>query len=117
LLLNDSIYIVLIPLLLLRLLYDLWAELVFIGRQDAGQRMGFEETYFSAFCYLLLFSVSWKCQAAELDMAQTAVLEVDASWNLSRKIPDTLFGLFFEVRLCLFSFWFSTSFSHHSHGH
>ncbi|EEC67602.1 hypothetical protein OsI_34972 [Oryza sativa Indica Group] len=29
-------------------------------------------------------------------MAQTAVLEVDASWNLSRKIPDTLFGLFFE---------------------
>ncbi|KAF2909334.1 hypothetical protein DAI22_11g018700 [Oryza sativa Japonica Group] len=58
--------------------------------------MGFEETYFSAFCYLLLFSVSWKCQAAELDMAQTAVLEVDASWNLSRKIPDTLFGLFFE---------------------
>uniref|UniRef100_A0A0E0FA84 non-reducing end alpha-L-arabinofuranosidase n=1 Tax=Oryza meridionalis TaxID=40149 RepID=A0A0E0FA84_9ORYZ len=63
---------------------------------DAGQRMGFKETYFSAFCYLLLFSVSWKCQAAELDMAQTAVLEVDASWNLSRKIPDTLFGLFFE---------------------
>ncbi|XP_052136084.1 alpha-L-arabinofuranosidase 1-like [Oryza glaberrima] len=58
--------------------------------------MGFKETYFSAFCYLLLFSVSCKCQAAELDMAQTAVLEVDASWNLSRKIPDTLFGLFFE---------------------
>uniref|UniRef100_A0A0E0MJ89 non-reducing end alpha-L-arabinofuranosidase n=1 Tax=Oryza punctata TaxID=4537 RepID=A0A0E0MJ89_ORYPU len=58
--------------------------------------MGFKETFFSAFCYLLLFSVSCKCLAAELDMVQTAGLEVDASWNLSRKIPDTLFGLFFE---------------------
>uniref|UniRef100_A0A0D9XWK1 non-reducing end alpha-L-arabinofuranosidase n=1 Tax=Leersia perrieri TaxID=77586 RepID=A0A0D9XWK1_9ORYZ len=56
--------------------------------------MGFRDAYFPTFCSLLLFCFS--CLSAELGLAQTALVEVDASWNLSRKIPDTLFGLFFE---------------------
>ncbi|PNT77043.1 hypothetical protein BRADI_1g57017v3 [Brachypodium distachyon] len=49
---------------------------------------------------LLLLSLSCEySQAAESDYLQaqnTALLEVDASWKVARKIPQTLFGLFFE---------------------
>ncbi|XP_062197585.1 alpha-L-arabinofuranosidase 1-like isoform X2 [Phragmites australis] len=48
------------------------------------------------FCSFLLFSVSCKGLAAELEGTQAALLQVDASWRLARKIPETLFGLFFE---------------------
>ncbi|CAM0883964.1 unnamed protein product [Alopecurus aequalis] len=44
---------------------------------------------------LLLLSVSHECLAAELDQPQ-ALLEVNASSEAARKIPQTLFGLFFE---------------------
>jgi hypothetical protein len=41
--------------------------------------------------------LSCQCLAAELDQVQTALLEVNTSWEAARKIPQTLFGLFFEV--------------------
>ncbi|XP_037429950.1 alpha-L-arabinofuranosidase 1-like isoform X2 [Triticum dicoccoides] len=47
-------------------------------------------------CSLLLLSLSCGCLAAESEGAQTALLEVDTSWKAARKIPQTLFGLFFE---------------------
>ncbi|KAK3136041.1 hypothetical protein QOZ80_5BG0427230 [Eleusine coracana subsp. coracana] len=53
--------------------------------------------YSCAIIVSLLFSVS--CNnglAAELESRQIARLDVDASWKLARKIPETLFGLFFE---------------------
>ncbi|TVU27133.1 hypothetical protein EJB05_29715 [Eragrostis curvula] len=46
--------------------------------------------------FFLLFSVSCRSLAAELEGNQTAVVEVDASWRNARKIPETLFGVFFE---------------------
>lgn len=53
-------------------------------------------------CSLLLLSLSCGCLAAESEGAQTALLEVDTSWKVARKIPQTLFGLFFEVHVKLF---------------
>ncbi|KAM0892406.1 hypothetical protein ACQ4PT_025770 [Festuca glaucescens] len=50
----------------------------------------------TVFCTLLLLTLSCDCLAADLDLAQTAVLEVNTSWVAARKIPQTLFGLFFE---------------------
>ncbi|VAI30061.1 unnamed protein product [Triticum turgidum subsp. durum] len=47
-------------------------------------------------CLLLLFCVSCKCSASEFEITQVARLGVDASSHLARKIPDTLFGIFFE---------------------
>ncbi|KAM3293153.1 hypothetical protein ACQJBY_036616 [Aegilops geniculata] len=47
-------------------------------------------------CSLLLLSLSCGCLAAESEGGQTALLEVDTSWKAARKIPQTLFGLFFE---------------------
>ncbi|VAI04060.1 unnamed protein product [Triticum turgidum subsp. durum] len=47
-------------------------------------------------CLLLLFCLGCKCLALELEATQTATLKVDASSQLARKIPDTLFGMFFE---------------------
>ncbi|KAF7071710.1 hypothetical protein CFC21_076972 [Triticum aestivum] len=47
-------------------------------------------------CFLLLFCVSCKCSASEFEITQVASLGVDASSHLARKIPDTLFGIFFE---------------------
>uniref|UniRef100_A0A0E0RD94 non-reducing end alpha-L-arabinofuranosidase n=1 Tax=Oryza rufipogon TaxID=4529 RepID=A0A0E0RD94_ORYRU len=58
--------------------------------------MGSKDAFFCTFCSLLLFCFSSKCLSSELDLPQTALVEVDASWEVSRKIPDTLFGLFFE---------------------
>ncbi|KAL6620049.1 hypothetical protein ACP70R_035188 [Stipagrostis hirtigluma subsp. patula] len=59
--------------------------------------MGSKEVYYCAFlCSFLLCSLSCKGQAEELGWTQTALLDVDASWRLARKIPETLFGLFFE---------------------
>jgi alpha-N-arabinofuranosidase len=49
-------------------------------------------------CFLFLLCLGCKCLASELEATQTATLTVDASPQLARKIPDTLFGIFFEVR-------------------
>ena len=38
-------------------------------------------------------------------MTKTATVEVDASLELARKIPDTLFGVFFEVRQQFLGRW------------
>ncbi|VAH92861.1 unnamed protein product [Triticum turgidum subsp. durum] len=46
---------------------------------------------------LLLFCLGCKCRASELEATQNATLKVDASSQLARKIPDTLFGMFFEI--------------------
>jgi hypothetical protein len=53
-------------------------------------------------CTLLLLTLSCDCLAADLDLAKTAVLEVNTSWVAARKIPQTLFGLFFEVMVFFF---------------
>uniref|UniRef100_A0A0E0BEW5 non-reducing end alpha-L-arabinofuranosidase n=1 Tax=Oryza glumipatula TaxID=40148 RepID=A0A0E0BEW5_9ORYZ len=62
--------------------------------------MGSRESSFMStiFFFLLLFSLGCKCIASELHLhaTQTAVLKVDASPQLARQIPDTLFGIFFE---------------------
>ncbi|GJM88098.1 hypothetical protein PR202_ga04124 [Eleusine coracana subsp. coracana] len=60
------------------------------------------QVYSCAIIVSLLFSVSC-CNnglAADLESHQTARLDVDASWKLARKVPETLFGLFFEVGSC-----------------
>ncbi len=63
--------------------------------------MGSREPFLSAifFFFLLLFCLGCKCIASELHLhtTQTAVLKVDASLQHARQIPDTLFGIFFEV--------------------
>jgi alpha-L-arabinofuranosidase len=48
--------------------------------------------------FLFLLCIGCKCLASEVEATQTATLAVDASPQLARKIPDTLFGIFFEVR-------------------
>ncbi|XP_006663784.2 alpha-L-arabinofuranosidase 1-like [Oryza brachyantha] len=58
--------------------------------------MDFKYAFFSTMFSMLLFCFSGTRLSAELELAQTALVEVDVSWELSRKIPDTLFGLFFE---------------------
>nr|XP_051229596.1 alpha-L-arabinofuranosidase 1-like [Lolium perenne] len=56
-------------------------------------------TCHTVLCSLLLITLSFECLAADLDLAHTAVLEVNMSWVAARKIPQTLFGVFFEVRV------------------
>lgn len=52
--------------------------------------------FFTGFCAL--------CQcSAELHADQTALLFVNASEASARKIPKTLFGLFFEVSLVIYN--------------
>ncbi|AQK57199.1 Putative alpha-L-arabinofuranosidase family protein [Zea mays] len=46
--------------------------------------------------FLFLLCIGCKCLASEVEATQTATLAVDASPQLARKIPDTLFGIFFE---------------------
>ncbi|EMS66249.1 Alpha-L-arabinofuranosidase 1 [Triticum urartu] len=53
-------------------------------------------TLLAILCSLLLLSLSCGCLAPESEGDQTALLEVDTSWKAARKIPQTLFGLFFE---------------------
>ncbi|CAM0874365.1 unnamed protein product [Alopecurus aequalis] len=60
-----------------------------MGTEAAG-------TFRAILCSLILLSLSWECLAAEMGQAQTALLEVKTSWEAARKIPQTLFGLFFE---------------------
>ncbi|CAL4981696.1 unnamed protein product [Urochloa decumbens] len=59
-----------------------------------GSKEGFSETTIP--CLLLLFCLGCKCLASEFAVTQTATVKVDATPELARKIPDTLFGLFFE---------------------
>ncbi|CAO2141290.1 unnamed protein product [Urochloa humidicola] len=47
-------------------------------------------------CLLLLFCLGCKCLASEFEATQTATVKVDATPELARQIPDTLFGVFFE---------------------
>ncbi|KAL3357671.1 hypothetical protein AABB24_018070 [Solanum stoloniferum] len=51
-------------------------------------------------CSLLLvllgISIQYQCFASEIDADQTALLLVNASEASARKMPDTLFGIFFE---------------------
>uniref|UniRef100_A0ACD5ZWE3 Uncharacterized protein n=1 Tax=Avena sativa TaxID=4498 RepID=A0ACD5ZWE3_AVESA len=53
-------------------------------------------TFRTIVCSLLLLSLSRDCMAAESNQVQAALLQVNTSWEASRKIPQTLFGLFFE---------------------
>uniref|UniRef100_A0ACD5WAC7 Uncharacterized protein n=1 Tax=Avena sativa TaxID=4498 RepID=A0ACD5WAC7_AVESA len=53
-------------------------------------------TFRAILCSLLLLSLSCECMAAELNQVQAALLQVNTSWEAARKIPQTLFGLFFE---------------------
>ncbi|CAL9148762.1 unnamed protein product [Musa hybrid cultivar] len=59
--------------------------------------MGVGETsYGGMLCYIfLLFALPW-CFAHGLEANQSALLTVDASPQSGQKIPDTLFGIFFE---------------------
>ncbi|KAF8711410.1 hypothetical protein HU200_029442 [Digitaria exilis] len=59
-----------------------------------GTKVGFSPT--AILCLLLLFCLGCKCLASEFEGTQTATVRVDASPGLARKIPDTLFGVFFE---------------------
>ncbi|RLM58598.1 alpha-L-arabinofuranosidase 1-like [Panicum miliaceum] len=59
-----------------------------------GAKEGFSPTTIP--CLLLLFCLGCKCLASELQVTQTATVKVDASPEHARKIPDTLFGVFFE---------------------
>ncbi|CAN6344293.1 unnamed protein product [Urochloa humidicola] len=59
--------------------------------------MGFKEASSTTlFCLLLLFCLACRCLASELVATQAATLKVDASPQSAQKIPDTLFGIFFE---------------------
>ncbi|XP_020254046.1 alpha-L-arabinofuranosidase 1-like isoform X1 [Asparagus officinalis] len=48
------------------------------------------------FCALFLISASCQSFAYDLEVNQTAFLKIDASPQSGRKIPDHLFGIFFE---------------------
>ncbi|CAN4118357.1 unnamed protein product [Withania somnifera] len=58
------------------------------------------DTRHSHCCILLLvlfgISIQYGCSASEIDVDQTALLLVNTSEASARKIPDTLFGIFFE---------------------
>lgn len=66
--------------------------------RGSKQLMGSKEAFRRIiFCVLLLLCVSCKCLTSEVNTTQLAVLKVDASPQHARKIPETLFGIFFEV--------------------
>lgn len=46
---------------------------------------------------VFLICISTKHGACDLDGNKSAILAIDASAQSGRKIPDTLFGIFFEV--------------------
>jgi len=58
--------------------------------------MGAKEGFSPTTIVFFLFCLGCKCLASELQVTKTATVEVDASLELARKIPDTLFGVFFE---------------------
>ena len=95
---------------------DNLTELAFdwIGMHSAGALMGSKQVYSCAIlCSFLLFSVV-TCRdgaATEPGCTQSATLDVDVSWCFRREIPKTLFGLFFEVRPCFFTFQLSVQFN------
>uniref|UniRef100_A0ACD5W7W2 Uncharacterized protein n=1 Tax=Avena sativa TaxID=4498 RepID=A0ACD5W7W2_AVESA len=53
-------------------------------------------TFRAILCSLLLLLLSRECMAAELNQVQAALLQVNTSWEAASKIPQILFGLFFE---------------------
>ncbi|KAF8671608.1 hypothetical protein HU200_049932 [Digitaria exilis] len=55
-----------------------------------------EASSVTIFCLSLLFCLGCRCLASELEATQTGTLKIDASPQLARKIPETLFGIFFE---------------------
>lgn len=54
---------------------------------------------------MFIFSIGlyalYQCSAIEVDKNQTAWLYVNASQASARKIPKTLFGVFFEVNILI----------------
>jgi len=67
--------------------------------------MGAKEDFSPTTIVFFLFCLGCKCLASELQVTKTATVEVDASLELARKIPDTLFGVFFEVRQQFLGRW------------
>ncbi|XP_006652147.1 alpha-L-arabinofuranosidase 1-like [Oryza brachyantha] len=62
-----------------------------------GSKEAFRRIIFCVlFLFLLLFCMGCKCLTSEVNGTQLAVLKVDVSAQNARKIPDTLFGIFFE---------------------
>jgi alpha-L-arabinofuranosidase len=58
-----------------------------MGSKEASSR--------TIFCFLLLFLLGSRCQASEIEATQTAAtIKVDASPQLARKIPETLWDIF-----------------------
>lgn len=51
------------------------------------------------FYALFILFGSYECSAHALEVNRSAVLSVDASPHSARQIPETLFGIFFEVSL------------------
>jgi hypothetical protein len=75
--------------------------ITFVFLQNAAERAHLTSSCSFAIIVSLLFLVNYKGLTAELESStQTAQLDVDASWKDARKIPETLFGVFFEVRSC-----------------
>jgi hypothetical protein len=75
--------------------------ITFVFLQNAAERAHLTASCSFAIIVSLLFLVNYKGLTAELESStQTAQLDVDASWKDARKIPETLFGVFFEVRSC-----------------
>jgi hypothetical protein len=75
---------------------DNLTELAFywIVVRSTGALMGSKQVYSCAIlCSFLLFSVTCRGAATEHGWTQSATLDVDASWWVQRKIPETLFGL------------------------
>lgn len=54
------------------------------------------------FCALVLVWASYPTSARNLGVNQTAFLNVDASPQSAKKMPDYLFGIFFEVSSAIF---------------
>lgn len=53
------------------------------------------------FCTLFVLFGSYECSAHALEANRSAVLLVDASPQSAQPIPETLFGIFFEVSLSI----------------
>ncbi|WOL17114.1 alpha-L-arabinofuranosidase 1 [Canna indica] len=58
--------------------------------------MGLQWTYSAVLCATFLLFAAPQCFAHRLEANRSAVLMIDASPQSGRKIPDTLFGIFFE---------------------
>jgi hypothetical protein len=60
--------------------------------------MGLKWALFGSLFYTLIVLLNWGAFNFGLSQAQSAMLNVDASSKSARVMPDTLFGIFFEVK-------------------